>query len=201
LKSYFVAELDTNMHSLVTQYITNGADSAYGQLTGFIQGANYHAVVPWQQDYIVTALADIAAMNIPQASADAIAMLKYMNNFVSGIFTNGNNGYAPLDGAPYTLQTNDPTTGAAYTTWAQFYQGNVASGYIVPQATDIGNSATDTQGGYPVIARAALADLITYTQSRRPCRPMGTSLARSHMCFPGPAKANSLPTRSILSGA
>jgi hypothetical protein len=173
LKPYFVSQLNTNMNSLVTQYIKNGADSAYGQLSGFIQGLNIHSVAPWQQGYIVTVLGDIAAMNIPQASANAVAMLNYMNNFVSGLYTNGTNGYSPLDGAGYWLNTDDPTTGAPYTTWAQFYQGNVAAGNIVPQTSQLGGYPTDTGGGYPVIARAALADLITYTQSPQAIQAYG----------------------------
>jgi Ca2+-binding RTX toxin-like protein len=183
LKAYFVSELQSNMHSLVQQYITNGADAAYGQLAGFIQGYDVNWVAPWQQGYIVTSLAEIAGMNIPQASADAVAMLNYMNNFIAGMFTNGSNGFAPLDGAAYWLSTNDPTTGAPYTTWAQFYQANLANGNIVPETTTLGGFPTDLDGGYPTIAKAALADLITYTQSPQAIQAYGYVVSQITYAF------------------
>ena len=51
----------------------------------------------------MTVLAEIAGMNLPQASDDAVQMLKYMTNFVAGLYTNGENGYAPTNGAAYWL--------------------------------------------------------------------------------------------------
>jgi hypothetical protein len=173
LKTYFVSELDANMNSLVKQYITNGADASYGQLSGFIQGYQHDWVAPWQQNYIVTSLAEIAGMDIPQASNDAVQMLNYMNDFVAGLYTNGGNGFAPLDGAAYWLQTRDPTTGAPYTTWAGFYQGNLANSNIVPQTTELGGYPTYTGGGYAAISKAALADLITYTESPKAIQAYG----------------------------
>ena len=51
----------------------------------------------------MTALAEIAGMNLPQASDDAVQMLEYMTNFIAGLYTNGENGYAPANGAAYWL--------------------------------------------------------------------------------------------------
>ena len=65
-------------------------------------GEQYAQIVgPWMQDYIVTALAEIAGMNIPGASSDAVKMLNYMNNFISGRFTHGSDGFNPSNGAAY----------------------------------------------------------------------------------------------------
>src|SRR6185437_10460305 len=173
LKAAYTKELQDTMASMVQQYITNGADAANGQIQGFIQGINSPYVSPWQQGYIVTSLAEVAGMNIPQASAEAVEMLQYMNNFVSGLYTNSGAGFNPMAGPAYWLNTTDPTTGAAYTTWAQLYQGNVASGNI-PAPTDVfPNFPTDTQGGYAEIAMAALADEITYTSSPQAIQAYG----------------------------
>ena len=58
----------------------------------------------------MTVLAEIAGMNLPQASDDAVQMLKYMTNFVAGLYTNGENGYAPANGAAYWLYLADPVS-------------------------------------------------------------------------------------------
>ena len=83
-------------------------------------------------------------MNIPQASADAVQMLRYMNNFVSGLYTNGQNGYNPFNGAAYYLDLNDPVTGTPYTSWSQLAAGNasVALSMLNAALSDI-DAATD----------------------------------------------------------
>jgi hypothetical protein len=189
LKVYFTSALDAALNGLAQHYITNSATASYGTIQGFILGSEGASgtetpiVSPWQEDYIVTALAEVAGMNIPTASADAVQMLQYMNNFVAGLYTNGPNGYNPFNGAAYWLYLNDPTTGTPYTTWAQFQQGNVAdyslnaASYGLPSAnpTTFAPSffATDMQGGYAITAKAALADEITYTQSPQAIQAYG----------------------------
>src|SRR5438046_9712252 len=120
------------MRGMVQEYIIDNINGPYGQLNGFFAGSTgpgdgfgHPVVAPWQEDYLVTSLAEVASMNIPQASADAIQMLQYMNNFISGLFTNGPNGYNPLDGTGYWLSLTDQSTGAPYTTWSQFFNGNL----------------------------------------------------------------------------
>jgi hypothetical protein len=161
------------MNALVKVYITDNSMAAYGELKGFLLGSE-GAITPWQQGYIVTVLAEIAGMNLPQASDDAAQMLKYMTNFVAGLYTNGENGYAQTNGAAYWLYLKDPVTNTPYSTWSEFSTGNVAAFKLNPSGIGLGsanpasipiNWLTDMQGGYAVIAKAALADLITYTQS------------------------------------
>jgi hypothetical protein len=166
LKSYFVSGLQTNMQALVQQYLVDGIDAKYGQIQGFVgNNAGQLYVNLFQEGYLVTSLAEVAGMNIPQASAQAVQMLQWMNNFVAGVFTNGANGFNPLNGTTYWLAIADPTTQTPYTTWAQFSSANVALGNMTANPTSFSGYPTDTQGGYPAIAAAALADEITYTQS------------------------------------
>ncbi len=178
LKSYYTSELVAAMDGLVKEYITDNRTAEYGDLQGFILGGEAASgaplISPWQQGYIVTVLAEIAEMNLPQASDDAVEMLKYMSNFVAGLYTNGENGYDPDNGAAYWLYLKDPLTGAPYSTWSELSDGNVAdyklngSGWGLATANPESisrNSLTATEGGIAVIAKAALADLITYTQS------------------------------------
>ena len=183
LKAAYTTELQDTMASMVQQYIVNGADSANGQFQGFIQGANSPDVSPWQQGYIVTSLAEVAGMNIPQASADAVEMLQYMNNFVSGLFTNASAGFDPIEGTAYWLNTTDPTSGNPYTTWAQLYQGNLASGNIPTPTGVFPNYPTDVQGGYAEIAMAALADEITYTGSPQAIQAYGYVVSQLAYAF------------------
>jgi hypothetical protein len=190
LKGYFTTELVRTMDGLVKYYITNDAMSAYGDLRGFVLGnetaSGVPIVAPWQQCYIVTALAEIAGMNLPQASDDAIQMLDYMTNFVAGLYTNGDNGYAPGNGAAYWLYLKDVNSGTPFSTWSGFSDGNIANKQLTgspygltaanPQNISDVNPTyylTGTQGGYGVVAKAALADLITYTQSPRAIEAYG----------------------------
>jgi hypothetical protein len=178
LKNYFSSQLVEAMDGLVQKYIVDNDMAEYGDLQGFVLGGETASgvpiVSPWQQGFIVTVLAEIAGMNLPEASDDAVQMLNYMVDFVAGLYTNGENGYAPANGAAYWLYLEDLETGTAFSTWSEFSTGNVAnrqlsgSGYGLATADPESinkNSLTGTQGGYAVIAKAALADLITYTQS------------------------------------
>ena len=186
LKSYFSSQLDDAMDGLVKYYITDKSMAQYGDLQGFILGSENASgiplVSPWQQGYIVTALAEIAGMNLGRASDDAVTMLDYMVDFAAGLYTNGENGYAPENGAAYWLYLKDPTTKTAYSTWSDFSSGNVAayklnnSGWGLATASPSSistNALTVTEGGYGVIAKAAMADLITYTKSPKAIEAYG----------------------------
>jgi hypothetical protein len=131
-------------------------------------------------------------MNIPQASADAVQLMQYMNNYVAGFFTNGQNGYNPLDGTPYKVNMNDPTTGSPYTTWSQIFNGNANSSWQATGSSNWGtptnptefiNYPAQTMGGYGPIARAALADEITYTQSPQAIQAYGLVVSQIAFAF------------------
>jgi hypothetical protein len=178
LKAYFTSELNTAMNGLVQQYIVDNVNAPYGQLSGFVTAGYGASDAPWEDDYIVTSLAEVAGMNIPQASAQAVQMLQYMNTWVSGLFTNGPNGYNPLGGTPYQIHLSDPITGAPYTTWSQLYSGNVIPGWTsgqggVPASPAGLLSPGPFYGGFGIIAKAALADEITYTQSPQAIQAYG----------------------------
>ena len=184
LKTYFVSQLQSNMQALVQQYIVDGIDSKYGQIQGFVgYNAGLLEVAPFEEDYLVTSLAEVAGMGIPQASAQAVQMLKWMDNFVAGLFTNGPNGYNPLNGTPYWLAITDPTTGTPYATWAQFQSANVTLGNLSANPTGLADYPLDTQGGYPAIAAAALADEITYTQMPRAIQAYGYVVSQIAYAF------------------
>ena len=166
-KAHFVKLLNDTMSGLVQYYVTGGYNSKFGEIQGFLMGYGdqyANEIRPWMQDYIVTAFAEIAGMNIPTASNNAIQMLRYMDNFISGVYTHRSDGFNPYNGPAYSLKNADPITNAPITTWAQLAQVN-STDYPL-DATSLTHSSypSDVQG-YAVNARTALADLITYTQS------------------------------------
>src|SRR5207302_1627842 len=118
-----ISALNTAMTGYVQEYIKDNIEGSFGQLQGFL-GLNQGDINPWEADIVVTSLAEVAGMGIPQASAQAIQMMTWMNNFVSGVFTNGPNGFNPINGAPYYLYIYDQS-GNPITTWSQFYSVNV----------------------------------------------------------------------------
>lgn len=197
LKAYFTNELNVALKGLVQQYIVDNVNGGYGQLNGFIEGQTGPGngtgglmVAPWQQDFLVISLAEVAGMNIPQASAEALQMLQYMNNFVSGLFTNSSNGYNPLDGTAEWLYINGNNgTGAAYTSWGQLFDGNLLGGGldgyngVVANPPRLINWPTATLGGYGPVARAALADEITYTQSPQAIQAYGFVVSQVAYAF------------------
>jgi hypothetical protein len=174
LKAYFVSGLQANMQALVQQYLVDDIDGKYGQIEGFVGRMPFALqVAPWQEGYLVTVLGEIASMGIPQASAQAVQMLQWMDNFISGLYVNGPNGYDPLNGSVYWLAIADPNTGTPYTTWSQLYSANVALGNLQANPTSLAGYPLDTGGGVPSIAAAALSTLVTHTQSPQSIKAYG----------------------------
>jgi hypothetical protein len=192
MKAYFVNELNVAMKGLVQEYIVDNIDGKYGSISGFFEGStgpNQGWDAPFIDGYVVLSLAEVAGMNIPQASAEAVQMLQYMNNWVAGLFTNGPNGYNPLDATPYKLAINDPTTGAPYTSWSQLFNANITPnwvqglGGVSANPTQLINYATSLYGGYGPVAQAALADEITYTQSPQAIQAYGFVVSQVAYAF------------------
>ena len=201
LKSYFSSQLTGALSGMVRYYITDHSMAEYDDLQGFVLGSETASDVPivstWQEAYIVTALAEIAGMNLPQVSDDAVRMLNYMTNFVAGLYTNGENGFAPANGSSYWLYLKDVQTKAPFTTWSEFSDGNVANhqitgspyGLATPNPEKISDSIDQyhmTSGeGWVIIGKAALADLITYTQSPRAIEAYGYVVSQIALAWGG----------------
>lgn len=190
LKAAFLTTLDVNLQALVKYHITDKAQAAYGAIDGFLLPKDGDQIAPWQQNYIITSLARVVEFGLGTVSSNASQMLTYMTQHSAGYFTNGNNGFPQVDGAAYWLyvtaagagqrdggcsRSNDAcpsppgkprTTGVPHNTWAKYYNDNVARGAIVP-VTDglLPSYPTYVGGGYPAIARSAMADLYVLTKS------------------------------------
>ena len=130
LKTYFNDMLENNMDALVKRYITNGAMDKYGQIEGFFR----HDMWPdgdllvWQSDFVAMVLGSIAE----RGNTQAVELLKWMDNFTSGRFIHGDDGFDPRFGAAYMLKVNSTGNGPVYTTWADFFKGSFGSSPTVP---------------------------------------------------------------------
>ena len=111
----------------------------------------------------MTAFAEIAGMNIPNASNNAIQMLNYMDNFISGTIHSGMTDTIHLTARPTTLTSSTLSRQHPITSWAQLAQANSADYPLL--STEIPTRAILRAAGFRGVAKTALADLITYTQS------------------------------------
>ena len=151
MKAYFTQLATNNIQYLLAETQTLNE----GQLSGWLPGTyGGGTVAPWEQDFLATSIGMAAGLGI----AGATQLLAWETNFIAGLFLNGANGFLPTDGANYNLELMDPTTGLAYTTWAQAGAATAAAG-------ESGNGVMSTNLDYIAAARAALADSITYTGS------------------------------------
>jgi Ca2+-binding RTX toxin-like protein len=157
MKAYFSKILSNNLDRLITDFVNGPSGDAQGQLEGWIQGiyGDDLRMAPWQQDYLATVFGEIAA----RGDAKAATILDWMDGFLAGRFLNAANGFDPLHGTAYNLSTIDPATGHSYTTWAQMYQATFGNA----PATVLDDA--NLTGGYAATAKAALASLISVSQS------------------------------------
>ncbi|HYI72816.1 MAG TPA: hypothetical protein VEX87_23895, partial [Skermanella sp.] len=161
LKTYFNDMLENNMDALVKRYITDGAMNKYGQIEGFFR----HDMWPdgdllvWQSDFVAMVLGSIAE----RGNTQAVELLKWMDNFTSGRFIHGDDGFDPRFGAAYMLKVNSTGNGPVYTTWADFFKGSFGSSPTVPAEGIMGTPTSPY--GYAANAKAAVASIFSATQS------------------------------------
>jgi Ca2+-binding RTX toxin-like protein len=157
LKGYFTTSLDNTLDKLIAQYVNGPKGDAEGQLEGWIDGgaANPDWIRPWQQDLLASAMAEVSAKGFDKADT----LLGWMDNFLSGRFINGDNGFDPLFGATYTF--NMASGGQALQTWADVFQQTFGQS----TATEGEGASFDWAGGYAANAKAALAGVISATHS------------------------------------
>jgi hypothetical protein len=155
LKAYFTGQVNSIIQNLDTNYVHGALGAEEGQLQGYIMGAfDTNQVAPWQQGYIVVALGQAAA----EGFAGANDVLAWMNNFITGLYLNGANGYNPLDGSAYWLTVGSGSLATSnfqsFTSWQQLSDANFA-GQVTP--TSLYAYPNDPVGGYAAIAKAAVA--------------------------------------------
>jgi Ca2+-binding RTX toxin-like protein len=86
-----------------------------------------------------------------------------MDNFTSGRFIHGDDGFDPRFGAAYILKVNSTGNGPVYTTWADFFKGSFGTSPTVPAEGIMGTPTSPY--GYAANAKAAVASIFSATQS------------------------------------
>ncbi|MCW8084800.1 hypothetical protein [Sabulicella glaciei] len=92
---------------------------AHGWIPGEYGGSG--VLPPWQQDYFVSTV----AMAAKRGSADARAVLSWMENFLAGRFLARDRGFNPHDGCAYLIAISPPR-GTPYRSWAEIGRETVA---------------------------------------------------------------------------
>jgi Ca2+-binding RTX toxin-like protein len=159
MKAYFTKVINANLDHIIALYVNGAAGKAEGALEGMIggsYGSENGVMAPWQQDYFAIVMNQLGE----QGFTKAYEILKWEDNFLSGRFLNGDNGYNPNEALTYNLQVIDPNTGKPFTTWAEAYTATFGT----TEPTTLQGDA-QTAGGYGAVARAGLASDISGTQS------------------------------------
>ncbi|MBO1076774.1 hypothetical protein [Roseomonas marmotae] len=133
-----------------------GWTAEQGELHGCIPGA-YGApgtLPPWQQDYF----ASTAAAAARRGDADAMAVLRWMSNFLVGRFLSAEKGFNPRDGVAYLIAA-DPGAGEArpLRSWAETGNAMRAKGLSNE------NGWSKSEGVYGQLALQSLAALVELT--------------------------------------
>ena len=173
MKAYFTRLAANNIAFLLQEAASSGEAAVSGWFAG-LGAAGQVSVL--QEDTLATTLGMAAGLDIPGARQ----VLGWMANFVAGLFLNGASGLPPAAGADAVLQVADAASGAPFTTWAQVAAASGTAGLL-------GNGRLTTDTAALATARAALADIITYTGATDAMRAYGWLMANA------PALATSIP--------
>jgi hypothetical protein len=167
MKGYFEKLVDSNLDALVKRYITDGAMHKYDQIEGFFWDSRWAdapgdhddgTLLVWQSDFVATVLGSIAE----RGNSQAVELLKWMDNFTSGRFIHGDDGFDPRFGADYALKVNSTNNIQTYTTWADLFKGSVDPKDPPPAVI---KGTPDSAFSYAAIAKAAVASIFSATQS------------------------------------
>ena len=119
MQVYFDAKLKGNLTKMVQLYVRDGTMKSAGALEGWVPGAYEPegVLAPWQQSFLAVVLNWINDMGY----RDAGQVAGWMSNFISGLFTNKDQGFNPENGAAYNVRVYDPKGNHRFTTWAEAF--------------------------------------------------------------------------------
>jgi len=160
LKQYFETKLKANLEWMAHEYAVKRILRAAGELEGWIPGDNrpQELVATWQQNFAAMTFGYAAQRGYPGAPD----ILKWMQNFLTGLFLNADKGYDPAYGAAYEITARHPGTKQPIATWAECFKASFGP---VPKPSNANLGYPGSPGGYMGAARGALATLISETGS------------------------------------
>lgn len=193
MQQYFSRIATNTIGYMLQEANTMGAGAVSGWFPG-AYGSNDGIIAPWQEDYLATTLGLAAGLGIPGAKE----LLAWQTNFLAGLFLNGANGFSPSDGVNYNLQLYnrnangslpDGIPGVPYTTWSQVTAASQTAGELT-------NTTLLASSNYQQLAKAALAESITWTGSPQAVQAYGWLTANASLATLPDYQAN--PSRDIV---
>lgn len=160
LKGYFSDTLNGNLENLVRKYTEDGAFDHFGKIEGFFLYDMFDAgdMAPWMNDFMAITLNSLHQRGFE--GADRI--IGWMDNFLSGRFLHGDDGFDPRFGATYNLFVHGPDFGKPYATWAETFKRTFGDQPTLEHSID-GNPQEPAD--YAAVARASMASVISATGS------------------------------------
>lgn len=153
MQGYFDAKLRGNLAKIAQVTVQERRKKAAGAVEGWFPGCDECA--PWQQGFMAASLGWINDMGYP----DAGRTLKWMSNFLAGLFTSEAAGFDPRFGTSYRLVLATKETEVPFSSWSQVAK---ASGLSEFTDKDVGEFWVN----YGMIMRAGLAS--AYAVDRLP---------------------------------
>jgi hypothetical protein len=168
LKGYFTDQINAELNLLQEAYLTRRILRAAGEVEGWFMGDDSRTpggLAPWQDDFMVLALAGLSGHGFPQAKA----LLDWSVNFVAGRFINGERGFNPFYGPAYLLKLFDPVSKTLTPTWRRVFadsfpgagprnafppDSHPACAYCMTAAAKAALAAAITVGGSPRAVQA-----------------------------------------------
>ena len=122
MRGYFDAKLKGNLAKMVQIYIQDGTMKSTGALEGWVPGAYEPpgVLAPWQQGF----LAIVLNWTNDMGYRDAGNVVGWMSNFITGLFTNSDQGFDPDRGAAYNVRVFDPEKDLRFKTWTEAFEGD-----------------------------------------------------------------------------
>ncbi len=151
--AYYKKVLKENLDYVISEIPAMQAEQ--GQVYGYLALGSYGGnptrygpnTPPWQQDFMIQALAMMAL----GGSTEAKTILRWMSNFRIGTFVNEASGFNPRNAITYLIGTTGVSGAPVYKTWSDLQQGTVAAGQ------DNGTGWANSQGYYGMLGASSLS--------------------------------------------
>lgn len=187
LRGYFDAKLKGNLAKLVQLFVTERRQKGAGPMEGWVTGDTRPegSTAPWTQGYLAVVLTWVNDMGYP----DAGRMVSWMSNFLAGLFTSGDQGFDPMEGAAYNLMVFEPENGKPLNNWAEAFKKSGLADVKGQQQIEIWQD-------YGRIMQAALGGAYSITRAPRVQKAYEVVRARTSQVTYRPSRGD--PTFAIL---
>jgi hypothetical protein len=152
LKAVFATLVANNLNDLTALIEKFHSASSEGEIEGYLPDPDHPTqTAPWQNDFVAIVMDLLARRGV----AGAKSIEAWLDHYNSGRYTNGANGFNPLNGPGYWFKlADDNAARLAPNSWAHFYARNFGD---QPAPKELANSPNCTFC-YPAISAMASAE-------------------------------------------